>query len=136
MSPAPDVTEIEKNVADAQRDATKNPRLVELAPEIPSGKPIVPPPPASTFLPEAILITAVDVVGTPQQRPSVEEAGAASTSAGGILVTPPKSRYAVPTELVDDPMLTSDVLKYFQDTYKELYKFSTLSLLSCCDALS
>jgi hypothetical protein len=69
------------------------------------------------------------VAGTPQQRPSVEETSVASTSSGGILVTPPKSRYAIPTELVDDPILTADVLKHFQDTFRELYKFSTVCLL-------
>jgi tRNA (Thr-GGU) A37 N-methylase len=51
------------------------------------------------------------------------------TSSGGTLVTPPKSQYAIPTELVDDPMLTVDVLKHFQDTFKELYKFSVICLL-------
>jgi hypothetical protein len=113
----------------AERDAAEGPKVVEPAPEIPSGEPIVPPSPASTFLPEVRLITVSEVADTPQQRPSVEETGAAGTSSCGILVTPPKSRYAVPMELVYDPMLASDVLKHFQDTFKELYKFSTVCFL-------
>jgi hypothetical protein len=86
---------LRKTIAGAERDAAEGPRVVEPASEIPSGEPIMPPPPASTFLPEARLITAGEVVGTPQQRPSVEETGGVGTSSGGILVTPPKSRYVV-----------------------------------------
>jgi hypothetical protein len=58
----------------------EGPRVVEPAPEIPLVEPILPPPCASTFLPKARLITAGEVAGTPQQRPSAEE-----TSAAGIL---------------------------------------------------
>lgn len=86
------------------------------APELPTGEPIEPPLPQSTCLPEAQLITAGEVAGTPQQRPNAEETGAAGTSSGGILVTPPKWQHVMPTELIDDPMLASDVLKQFQDT--------------------
>jgi hypothetical protein len=57
-------------------------------------------------------------------------------SSGGILVIPPKPKYAIPTELVDDLMLTSEVLKNFQDNFKELYKFSTVCLLSYWITLS
>lgn len=101
--------------------------MVVPAPEIPSGDPIVPPPSLSTYLPEARLIAAGEVTGT--QRPNVEETGTTGTISGDILVTPPKSRYAVPLELVDDPMLSFDVLKHFQDNFKELYKFSMVCLL-------
>jgi hypothetical protein len=66
-------------------------RKVEPALEILPGELIMPPPPASTFLPEVRLTTMSEVAGTPQQRPSVEETGAAGTSSGGILVTPCKS---------------------------------------------
>jgi hypothetical protein len=126
---APDATEVEKHIAGAEHDATEGPRVVEPAHEIPPGEPIVPPSPVSTFLPKARLITAGEVAGTRQQKPSVEETSVVGTSSGGILVTPLKSRYAVSTQLVDDQMLTSNVLKHFQDTFKELYKFSTVCLL-------
>jgi hypothetical protein len=52
-----------------------------------------------------------------------------STSSDGILVTPPKWQYAIPRELIEDLMLKSATLKQFQDTFKDLYKFSTVSVL-------
>jgi hypothetical protein len=69
------------------------------------------------------------VTEIPQQQPAPQGQGAASTSSGGILVTPPKWQYAVQHELIEDPMLTSATLKQFQDTFKDLYKFSTVSVL-------
>jgi hypothetical protein len=74
-----------------ERDVAESPRVVEPAPKIPSGEPIVPAPPVSTFLPETRLIIAGEVARTLQLKPSVEETGAVGTSSGGTLVTPPKS---------------------------------------------
>jgi hypothetical protein len=91
-----------------------------------TGEPIVPPPPASTNLPEARVITADEVVGTRQKQPNVEHEETADTSSGPILVTPHGWQHVVPTELIDDPMLTNEILKHFQDTFKDLYKFSTV----------
>jgi hypothetical protein len=79
---APDA--IETNIAGAGRDAMEGPRVVEPTREIPSGEPIVLPPPMSTFLPKMRLITAGEVASTPQQRPSVEETGAVGTSSSGM----------------------------------------------------
>jgi hypothetical protein len=56
------------------------------------------------------------VTEIPQQQLAPQGQGAASTSSGNILVTPPKWLYAIPRELIEDPMLTSAVLKKFQDT--------------------
>jgi hypothetical protein len=89
----------------------------------------VPPLPTSTTLHVARLILAGKVAGISQQQPTREHQGVAGTSAKAILVLLPKSKYAIPTKLVDDPMLTSWVLKHFEDIFKELYKFSTVCLL-------
>lgn len=35
-----------------------------------------------------------------------------------------------PKELIEDPMLTLETAKEFQDTFKGLYKFSIVNLLS------
>jgi hypothetical protein len=70
-----------------------------------------------------------EVTEIPQQQPAPQEQGAARTSSGGILVTPPKWQYVIPRELIKDSMLTSATLKQFQDTFKDLYKFSTVSVL-------
>jgi hypothetical protein len=106
--------------------ATTKAKGDEPAPEILSGEPIVPPPPASTILPEARLITASKLADTPQQQPNAKEAGAGGTSSCTILVTPSEWQHAVLTELIDNPMMTTETLKHFQDTFKDLYKFSTV----------
>jgi hypothetical protein len=69
------------------------------------------------------------VTGNPQQQPALGDQGATGSSSGGILVTPPKGRFAIPTDLIEDPMLSSASLIEFQNTFKELYKFSTVSVL-------
>ena len=91
----------------------------EEAPEIPSGEPILPPPLKSSRLPFARLIFTVEATCTPPRQPSTEEQGVASVVPSKILVLPAKSQYLVLTKLVDDPMLTSAVLKQFQDNMKE-----------------
>jgi hypothetical protein len=48
-------------------------------------------------------------------------------SLGGILVNSPKWQHAIPTELIDDPMLSLATLMEFHTTFKELYKFSMVS---------
>jgi hypothetical protein len=126
---APAATEVEEDVASAERDAAEGPKMVEPAPEIPSGEPILPPPPASTILPIGRLILAGEVTGTRQQQPTSENQDAAGTYSGNLLVSPSGWQHVIPTELIDDLMLTAEVLKNFQDTFKELYKFSTVCLL-------
>jgi hypothetical protein len=83
----------------------EEPGMVETAPEIPIGEPIVPPPTTGTFLPEAHPVLAGEVAGTPHQQPIFEDYGVAGTSERIVLVLPPKYQYTVPTELIDDPML-------------------------------
>jgi hypothetical protein len=69
------------------------------------------------------------VVGTQQQQPNVVDAKTAGTSSGPILVTPHGWQHIVPIELINDPMLTNENVKHFQDNFKDLYKFSTVWLL-------
>jgi hypothetical protein len=104
----------------------KYPGVASPALELPTGEPIESPPLANTHLPEARLITASEGAGIPQQQPNADEAGAAGTSSGGILVSPSGWQHAIPTEL-----LASDVLRQFQDTFKDLYKFSTVCFPLC-----
>jgi hypothetical protein len=69
------------------------------------------------------------MAGTQQQQPTCENQDVAGTSSGGILVSASGWQHAVPTDLIDDPMLTSEILKQFQDSFKDLYKFSMVSVL-------
>jgi hypothetical protein len=69
------------------------------------------------------------VIGNPQQRTAPEDQGAVGPSSEGIMVTPPKWQYAIPTDLIEDSMLSSATLTEFQNTSKELYKFSIVSIL-------
>jgi hypothetical protein len=69
------------------------------------------------------------VAGTQQEQANVEDAETAGTSSGPILVTPHWWQHVVPTELIDDPMLTNENMKHFKDTFKDLYKFSMVWLL-------
>jgi hypothetical protein len=71
------------------------------------------------------------VTEIPQKQPTPQGQGAMSPSLGGILVTPPKCQYAIPLELIEDPMLTSATVKQFSNTIKDLYKFSTVNVLDC-----
>jgi hypothetical protein len=77
------------------------------------------------------LILADEVASIPQQQPTHKDQDAVGTFSGNILVSPQGWLHVVPIELIDDPMLTSEVLKNFQVTFRELYKFSTVWLLVC-----
>jgi hypothetical protein len=101
----------------------------DASPEMLAGEHIVPPPPVGSNLPVARLLTSCKVTGNPQHQPAPRDQGAAGSSSGGILVTPPKWQYAILTGLIEDPMLFSATLTEFQNTFKELYKFSTVSIL-------
>jgi hypothetical protein len=82
------------------------------------------------------------VASTQQEQPNVEDAETTGTSSGSILVIPHGWQHVMPIELIDDPMLTNKNLKHFQDTFKDLYMFSTVWLLLdiitcfCCIILS
>jgi hypothetical protein len=101
----------------------------DASPEMLAGEPIVPPPPVGSNLPVARLLTSFKVTGNPQQRPAPGDQGVAGSSSGGVLVTPLKWQYAIPTDLIEDPMLSSLTLTKFQNSFKELYKFSMVSVL-------
>lgn len=128
---APSTTEGDD--ADARPGMEEGPRMVEPALEIPLGEPIVRPPPTGSFLLEAHLILAGEVIGTPPQQPTAGDATAAGTFRYQVLITPPKSKYAIPTELINNPMLTPVVLKQFLDTHKELYNFSKVCAFLYCN---
>jgi hypothetical protein len=78
-------------------------------------------------VPVVCLISRCTSSGNPQQRSAAEGQGAFGPSSGSILVTPPKWQHAIPTELIDDPMLSSVTLMEFQTTFKEFYMFYTVS---------
>jgi hypothetical protein len=118
--------EAERDLSSAEPAMENKSGKNELALEMLTGEPIMHPPPASTNLPEAQLITAGEVAGARQKQPNVEDAKTVGTSTGPILVTPHGWQHVVPTELIDDLMLTNENLKHFQDTFKDLYKFSTV----------
>jgi hypothetical protein len=94
---------------------------------MPTGEHIEMTPSIDNNVPVVCLITSCTGSDNPQQQSAAEDQGAAGPSSGGILVTPPKWQHAIPTELIDDPMLPSATLMEFQTTFKELYKFSMVS---------
>jgi hypothetical protein len=75
------------------------------------------------------------VAGTPQQQSTRENQDATGASSGNILVSPSGWQHVIPIELIDDSMLTLEGLKHFQDTFKELYKFSMVRFLFCWNML-
>ncbi|XP_039853462.1 uncharacterized protein LOC120711862 isoform X2 [Panicum virgatum] len=60
----------------------------------------------------------------PGVLPRAEEQ-TATGSATGLRVLPIGARFALATDLVDDPQLTPETLKKFQDSMKECYKFAS-----------
>jgi hypothetical protein len=58
------------------------------------------------------------------QQPPPEEAVGTSGSPCELLKAEPGYRNVIPTDLVDDPMLTSSNIKTFKQAYKELYDFA------------
>jgi hypothetical protein len=58
------------------------------------------------------------------QQPPPEEAAGTSRSPCEILKAGPKYKNVINTDLVDDPMLTTENIKTFKRTFKELYDFS------------
>jgi len=71
-----------------------------------------------------------EATGTNQELPRAEEQ-TATGSATGLRVLPIGARFALATDLVDDPQLTPETLKKFQDSMKECYKFA--SVCSCVE---
>ena len=121
-NPAASVKEVD------QGDARTVPDVEEVqaeqeTPEILSGEPILPPPPESACVPIAQLVFMGEGSGTPSQRPLMEDQSVVGAGVSEMLVFLLKWQYAVLTKLIKDPMLTSAVLKQFQDSMKEFYKF-------------
>ena len=62
---------------------------------------------------------------------------AAKKATGTILMTPPKSKYVVPQDLIEDPMLTQEKMKEFRETIQDVYKFTLVSppsrFQTCCN---
>jgi hypothetical protein len=99
----------------------------DVNPKMHAGEHIERPPSIDNNVPIVCLITSCTGSGNLQQQSAAEDQGAADPSSGGILVTPPNWQHAIPTELIDDPMLSSATLMEFQTTFKKLYKFSMVS---------
>jgi hypothetical protein len=93
----------------------------EASPKMLAGEPIMPPLVGSN-LPVAQMLTSCKVIDNAQQQPTLGDQGDVGSSLGGILMTPPKWQYAI---------LSSVTLAEFQNTFKKLYKFSTVK--SCSD---
>jgi hypothetical protein len=110
-SSAPCITQVKEGDAIVEVCVAEELEMVEPAPEIPLGEPIEPPFP--TYLPEAYLILAGEVAGTPQQSPTADDTGATGTSSSGILVVPHGALGDVASNLIDDPMLSNEPLMLF-----------------------
>jgi hypothetical protein len=67
--PAPSNVEVERDISSVEPAKENKFGIDEPAPEMLTGELIIPPPAASRTLPEARLITAGEVAGTPQQQP-------------------------------------------------------------------
>lgn len=65
--PAPAAVQVEEDMANVGQDSAEGPRVAKLGPEIPSGEPILRPPPASTTLHVVRLIMVGEVAGILQQ---------------------------------------------------------------------
>jgi hypothetical protein len=70
------------------------------------------------------------VAGSPQQQHASVEHGDAGGSTVGTLMQPPSWESDISQELIDDPMLILERMQEFQDSFKDLYRFSTVSTLN------
>jgi hypothetical protein len=61
------------------------------------------------------------VAGSPQQQHSSNEQGTVGGSIVRALMQPPSWESDIPQELIDDPMLISERMQEFQDSFKDLY---------------
>jgi hypothetical protein len=72
------------------------------------------------------------LAGAPQ--PSTEEAMGISGNPGDMLVSRRGYKNIITKDLLDDPLLTIDNMRYFQKISKEMYKF-TLVRHDCSSAI-
>jgi hypothetical protein len=70
------------------------------------------------------------VGGSPQQQHASDEHGATGGSTVGALMQPLSWESDIPQELIDDLMLISERMQEFQDSFKDLYRFYTISTLN------
>jgi hypothetical protein len=96
----------------------EEPEVWDASLKILAGEPIVTPPHASTIFLVARLLTSSKVTSNPQQQTAPVDQGAVGPSSKRILVNPLKWQYAIPTDLIEDPMLSSATLTEFQNTFK------------------
>jgi hypothetical protein len=71
------------------------------------------------------------VAGSPQAQHAPDEHGAVGSSIVGALMQPPSWESDISQELIDDLMLISERMQEFQNAFKDLYRFSTVSALNC-----
>jgi hypothetical protein len=110
-----------------QPGVKEEPVVRDVNPEMPAGEHIETPPSIDNNVLVICLISRCTGSDNPQQQSAAEDQDATGPSSGGILVTPPKWQHAILTELIDAPILSLATLMEFQTTFKELYKFSTVS---------
>jgi hypothetical protein len=68
------------------------------------------------------VLNAYQLAGAPQ--PSAEEAAGTSRNPEDLLVSGSGYQNIITTDLVDDPLLTVDNMRYFQKISKEMYQFT------------
>jgi hypothetical protein len=77
-------------------------------------------------------LNAFQFAGAPQ--PSTEEAAGTSGDPGTLLTSGRGFKSVIPLDLLDDPLLSADNMKYIQKISKEMYKF-TLVRHDCSSAI-
>jgi hypothetical protein len=77
-------------------------------------------------------LNAFQLAGAPQ--PSTEEAAGTSGDPGTLLMFGRGYKNLITLDLLDDPLLSADNMRYFQNISKEMYKF-TLVRHDCSSAI-
>jgi hypothetical protein len=78
------------------------------------------------------LLNAFRLAGAPQ--PSTEEAAGTSGNSGTLLMSGRGFKNIITNDLLDDPLLSVDNMRYFQKISKEMYRF-TLVRHDCSSAI-
>ena len=100
-------------------------RTVPESQEIPTGEPILPPPPASARLPFARLLHASKTTGDSPEAEGEKESS--DSLLKKIIASPPSFECYHGEQLEDDPQLIAGNMKKFQVVVREFTKFSMVS---------
>jgi hypothetical protein len=72
------------------------------------------------------------MIGSSQpQQHDPDEQGAAGISTVGAPMQPSIWESSIPLELIDDPMMVDERMKEFNDSFRDLFWFPTVSALNC-----